>query len=229
MESYKHYLLGQCFRQHSNHEALKWPFNQKEPKHKSSKIDWGSVQIWFWGWILTWQEAQKCTCIVPVPKPKGLLLFSSRRKQTTVKSVQEVPEVARVYVGWNPRSSHHSSGAIPCTEWLGIKNHVKGYWPQGWENPHPWVQHQVRVKGEMISKGMIPRRSPEGGALKQTERNAAGLYLTPAWWPRHQCDTSMGRVWCFLAHRSALPVQPLGFIGTPGHAANGKWCLDEIF
>ena len=34
MEYYKHYLLGQYFRVHSNHEALIWLFSLKEPKHR---------------------------------------------------------------------------------------------------------------------------------------------------------------------------------------------------
>ena len=34
MECYKNYLLDQYFRVHSNHEALKWLFSLKEPKHR---------------------------------------------------------------------------------------------------------------------------------------------------------------------------------------------------
>ena len=34
MEYYKHYLLGRYFRVWSGHEALKWPFSLKEPKHR---------------------------------------------------------------------------------------------------------------------------------------------------------------------------------------------------
>ena len=34
MEYYKHYLLDQCFRVHSNHKALKWLFSLKETKHR---------------------------------------------------------------------------------------------------------------------------------------------------------------------------------------------------
>ena len=34
MEYYKHYLLGQHFRVHSDHEALKWLLYLKEPKHR---------------------------------------------------------------------------------------------------------------------------------------------------------------------------------------------------
>ena len=33
MEYYKQYLLGRHFRVHSDHEALKWLFSLKEPKH----------------------------------------------------------------------------------------------------------------------------------------------------------------------------------------------------
>ena len=33
MEYYKHYLLGHHFRVRSDHEALKWLFSMKEPKH----------------------------------------------------------------------------------------------------------------------------------------------------------------------------------------------------
>ena len=33
MEYYKHYLLGDHFRVGSDHEALKWLFSMKEPKH----------------------------------------------------------------------------------------------------------------------------------------------------------------------------------------------------
>ena len=33
MEYYKHYLLGRHFRVRSDHEALKWLFSLKEPKH----------------------------------------------------------------------------------------------------------------------------------------------------------------------------------------------------
>ena len=33
MEYYKQYLLGHRFRVRSDHEALKWLFSMKEPKH----------------------------------------------------------------------------------------------------------------------------------------------------------------------------------------------------
>ena len=33
MEYYKHYLLGRHFRVRSDHEALRWLFSTKEPKH----------------------------------------------------------------------------------------------------------------------------------------------------------------------------------------------------
>ena len=37
MEYYKHYLLGQHFRVCSDHEALKWLFSLKEPKHRIAR------------------------------------------------------------------------------------------------------------------------------------------------------------------------------------------------
>ena len=37
MEYYKHYLLGHHFRVRSDHEALKWLFSMKEPKHQIAR------------------------------------------------------------------------------------------------------------------------------------------------------------------------------------------------
>ena len=37
MEYYKHYLLGRHFRVRSDHEALKWLFSMKEPKHQIAR------------------------------------------------------------------------------------------------------------------------------------------------------------------------------------------------
>ena len=37
MEYYKHYLLGRHFRVRSDHEALKWLFSLKEPKHRIAR------------------------------------------------------------------------------------------------------------------------------------------------------------------------------------------------
>ena len=51
MEYYKHYLLGRHFRVTSDHEALKWLFSMKEPKHQIF------IRIWFWVRVLSWEKA----------------------------------------------------------------------------------------------------------------------------------------------------------------------------
>ena len=102
MEYYKHYLLGHHFKVRSDHEALKWIFSMKEPKHSIAR--WIEVLLEF-DFELEYHHGKKhgnADALSRCPNPRDCSCPVAEECDLPCKSCKKCPRKAEIMLGTLP-------------------------------------------------------------------------------------------------------------------------------